>query len=577
MTVVLLALGFLAQSGALEPLIIAALLVTLLAILFRRRHATVSGRGNKVLPNRYDPAREREQAQRQLAKEVDKEVKEREKERHRQEKERQHQFVAERQAEAEAQNTELAKRLGEIDALIKSVLERNLVVTSASLKHPLQRPRFEPEGLDRPASQPQLDGFIPNKPGFFSRLFGGSARYERAVAVGKEAFARAMERHEAAERQRLSQLAALELIYEEQCRLRSEEIEAQHAEIDQLERDFAAHTPPAVARFYETALDRDILPVEFPSVRRVAYVAESRQLIVEREMPAVNVIPADLAFRYVKAKDSIEASPRPANQVRTLYAALVARFALRTLNVLANADPSDTVDTIVLSCFVNTIDPATGHKIRPCLLTVRVGVTAFREIELAKVDPVACLRSLNAQVSPSPHELRPVRPIVDFNMVDHRFIATTDVLSTLDTRPNLAELSPGEFEALITNLFSKMGLETRLTQASRDGGVDCVAWDMRPIVGGKVIVQAKRYKNTVGVSAVRDLYGTVLNEGAAKGILVTTSGYGRSAFDFAKNKPLELLPGSQLLFLLEEHAGIKAKIEFPDDWEDPHAGDIPGG
>src|SRR2546427_6572352 len=51
----------------------------------------------------------------------------------------------------------------------------------------------------------------------------------------------------------------------------------------------------------------------------------------------------------------------------------------------------------------------------------------------------------------SPHELRPVRPIVDFNMVDHRFISTTDVLSTLDTRPNLAELSPGEFEALITN------------------------------------------------------------------------------------------------------------------------------
>ena len=54
---------------------------------------------------------------------------------------------------------------------------------------------------------------------------------------------------------------------------------------------------------------------------------------------------------------------------------------------------------------------------------------------------------------------------------------------------------------------------TRLTQASRDGGVDCVAWDMRPIVGGKVIVQAKRYKHTVGVSAVRDLYGTVMNEG----------------------------------------------------------------
>ncbi len=158
-------------------------------------------------------------------------------------------------------------------------------------------------------------------------------------------------------------------------------------------------------------------------------------------------------------------------------------------------------------------------------------------------------------------------------MVDPRFIDTPDVLSALDARENLAELTPGEFEALITNLFSKMGLETRLTQASRDGGVDCVAWDMRPVVGGKVIVQAKRYKNTVGVGAVRDLYGTVLNEGAAKGILVTTSGYAKSAFDFAKNKPLELLSGSQLLFLLKEHTGVRAKIEFPHDWVDPQVTD----
>ena len=72
--------------------------------------------------------------------------------------------------------------------------------------------------------------------------------------------------------------------------------------------------------------------------------------------------------------------------------------------------------------------------------------------------------------------------------------------------------------------------ETKLTQASRDGGVDCVAYDNRPILGGKVVIQAKRYKNTVGVSAVRDLFGTMQNEGASKGILVTTSGYGRSSF-----------------------------------------------
>jgi restriction system protein len=91
-----------------------------------------------------------------------------------------------------------------------------------------------------------------------------------------------------------------------------------------------------------------------------------------------------------------------------------------------------------------------------------------------------------------------VKPIVDINMVDPRFIQEQDILSTLDNRLNLMELSPGEFESLITNLFQKMGLDTKLTQASRDGGVDCVAFDSRPILGGKVIIQAKRYKTPSG-------------------------------------------------------------------------------
>lgn len=83
--------------------------------------------------------------------------------------------------------------------------------------------------------------------------------------------------------------------------------------------------------------------------------------------------------------------------------------------------------------------------------------------------------------------------------------------------------------SLIQNLFTKMGLDDKETQASRDGGVDCVAYDPRPIFDGKVVIQAKRYRHTDGVSAVRDLFGTPQNEGASKGILVSTSGYGQAS------------------------------------------------
>lgn len=59
------------------------------------------------------------------------------------------------------------------------------------------------------------------------------------------------------------------------------------------------------------------------------------------------------------------------------------------------------------------------------------------------------------------------------------------------------------------------------------------------------------------------------NEGATKGILVTTSGYGKASHEFANGKPLELIEGGGLLFLLSEHAGMDAKIEVPEDWVDP--------
>lgn len=107
-------------------------------------------------------------------------------------------------------------------------------------------------------------------------------------------------------------------------------------------------------------------------------------------------------------------------------------------------------------------------------------------------------------------------------------------------------------------------------QASPNG-VDSVAFDPRPIFGGKVVIQAKRYKDTVGVSAVRDLYGTVMNEGASKGILITTSGFGKASFEFAEGKPLELLSGSHLLHLLAE-AGTEAKTEMPEVEREPVLG-----
>jgi restriction system protein len=63
------------------------------------------------------------------------------------------------------------------------------------------------------------------------------------------------------------------------------------------------------------------------------------------------------------------------------------------------------------------------------------------------------------------------------------------------------------------------------------------------------------------VAIDQDLFGTLQNEGASKGILVTTSGYGPASYEFASGKPIELIDGSNLLYLLAEHADLKARID----------------
>ena len=326
------------------------------------------------------------------------------------------------------------------------------------------------------------------------------------------------------------------------------------------------HEWETAVELWWTSTGRDLPATEFSCKLSAA----SRLLLVSITVPPVlEAVPIEMHPGMILGEQFGTAAKRTTADRNRCYVNGISEIALATLHHLLAVVPQVQVETIVLNCMVDAIDPATGRDTRECVLSVQVSRDEFEELQLDRVDPVACVRNLNAAVPRTRGEIRPVRPLIEFDKNDTRLVGATDVLSTLDRRPNLMDLTPTEFESLIQNLFDAIGLDTHQTQASRDGGVDCIAYDPRPIFGGKVVIQAKRYKNVVGVSAVRDLWGTVMNEGAGKGILVTTSGYGKASYAFAQGKPLELLEGSHLLHLLKEHTGIEARIIVPDTWIDP--------
>ena len=429
---------------------------------------------------------------------------------------------------------------------------------------------FDPGPLAQPEQPPRAETYRPATPSGLAKMIpGAAAKRQRLLESAQALFEEDYSDWQAAEQDRLRRLEDFRSSHEARERERHARVESQNEEIDQFVADLLNKSANAVVDYFSIVLSSSVWPDGFPHDFALAYDTTSSLLGVDYVLPSLDVVPDVKTFRYIKKRDEIATTALPATRRKAIYTQLVTQSALRVLHEVIESDRFGLAETVALNCFVDTTDPATGQNVQPCIVSVRTTRDVFSRINLDQVDPAACLKGLSASVSTKPSELVPVRPVVELKMIDPRFVEEEEILSELDQRPNLLALTPQEFESLITNLFTAMGLETRQTQPSRDGGVDCVAYDQRPIFGGKVVIQAKRYKNTVGVASVRDLYGTVQNEGASKGILVTTSGYGKASYEFAEGKPLELLSGPNLLYLLEEHAGIKAKIVVPTEWEEP--------
>jgi len=271
--------------------------------------------------------------------------------------------------------------------------------------------------------------------------------------------------------------------------------------------------------------------------------------------------------KFIGARNELKELHLNETQLAKDYDIAVYKITLRTIYELFKSDQAKVIDGIVFNGWVEAINKATGKKENNCIVSIQAKKESFLEIELANVDARTCFKNMKGIGSSKLSGMTAIQPILQISRTDRRFVGSHDVADKIKEGDNLASMGWEDFEHLIREIFAKEfssnGGEVKVTQASRDGGVDAIAFDPDPIRGGKIVIQAKRYTNTVGVSAVRDLYGTVMNEGATKGILVTTSDYGPDAYEFIKNKPLTLMTGANLLYLLEKH-GHKARIDLAE-------------
>lgn len=470
--------------------------------------------------------------------------------------------------EANRRSEEAAKALEEIDNLLIHTLSIDDTVDWESLKRKDEFLEKKPKLTKR--KYPEQPAKQVPEFSFFEKII--KSKKERKIIEYDYKNASAIKKWE-------TQKAAIDKLnlklkkdYEIQLREWKKRKEAFHkkqsifnSKIEEMKQSYFDKNVNSIVEYCEMVLKNSEYPDSFPQNFELEYNPDNRILILEYQMPPIESFPNVKDVKYISTRQELKESYISESQLNKMFDEAMYKITLRTIHELFEADAINCIDAISFNGWVNSINKATGKEENNCILSIQVKKEEFLEMDLSRIDPKTSFKSFKGVASSKPSSLTPVQPILQISKTDKRFVEGYDVANSIDTSTNLAAMDWEDFEHLIRELFEKEfqsnGGEVKVTQASRDGGVDAIAFDPDPIRGGKIVIQAKRYTNTVGVAAVRDLYGTVVNEGATKGILVSTADYGPDAYQFAKDKPLTLLNGSNLLYLLEKH-GHHAKIDI---------------
>jgi len=336
-------------------------------------------------------------------------------------------------------------------------------------------------------------------------------------------------------------------------------------EVDKLAANVALGDPISVTEHATLVLDASDYRELFQKEYSIEYRADTKTLLLEYQLPSPEKMPTLKSVKFFKGTGEMRETHISEREQKANFDLTCYQICLRTIHELFEADVYGNIGQILFNGQSTFIDRTSGREVTSTIMSLMVKRSVFAEIDLSRVDPKACFKSLKGVSASSLSALVPIEPVINFDKDDRRFVDARSTVENVSEATNLASMDWEDFEHLVREVFekefSRRGGEVKITQSSRDGGVDAVAFDPDPFTGGKIVIQAKRYTKTVGVSAVRDLYGTMLHERASRGILVTTADYGPDAYQFSSEKHITLMTGSNLLHLLERH-GISAKIDL---------------
>lgn len=362
-----------------------------------------------------------------------------------------------------------------------------------------------------------------------------------------------------AERDTLNQeIDAARFQYEEQ-RLRKNE------GTDIMQINYQSKQPEAVEQYFELVMLQSDYPEIFPRNTVLEYHRDNQTLFISSELPHPSHVPREKDLQFISSENHEVVGYYSAEEFSNLYNDIIYKSVLRTFHEIFDADHAHAVEAVNYIGWVRTLNRGNGQYENSSIISLFATRTDFEKINLKQIDPTLCFRFLKGSSAPSLIDLKPIPTSFTINKKSREQVQVINHLEPIDNSTNLANIGWLDFEKLMMDLFEKefgsVPGEIKLIHSSLENGLEAYGMDKDPLRGGKIVFHAKRSIKPMQVSAVKEIFGSVIHEGAIKGILITTTEFSPEAYEFAKNKPISLINGISLLSLFEKH-GQKLRINL---------------
>ena len=136
-----------------------------------------------------------------------------------------------------------------------------------------------------------------------------------------------------------------------------------------------------------------------------------------------------------------------------------------------------------------------------------------------------------------------------------------------DLLSKLHNIDPQRFEQIVVDLLVKMGYggnfedAAQVTKYRKDDGIDGVIKEDK-LGLDKIYIQAKRWAGTVGKPEIHAFVGALSEQGANKGVFITTSRFSAEARTFKPKSDVKviLIDGEELCnYMIEYGVGVSVK------------------